>query len=91
MYICGRAASGGADPSKLGPVKLDLFSSHQLIEIKRRENRADQSQTVRLGYGIEVIGGHHMSGAGHVLKYEIGVSRNVLSHVGADEAGPQVV
>ena len=32
-----------------------------------------------------------MSRAGHVLDDELGVSWNVLSHVGNDEAGPQII
>jgi hypothetical protein len=38
-----------------------------------------------------MIGSDHVTGTGHILNNELGAARNVLPHVGDDEAGPQVI
>ena len=38
-----------------------------------------------------MVGRDHVAGTGHILNNELGITRNMLSHVGDDEAGPQVI
>src|SRR5262245_21931589 len=38
-----------------------------------------------------MVGRDHVAGTGHILNNEFGIARNMLSHVGDDEAGPQVI
>ena len=38
-----------------------------------------------------MVGRDHVAGTGHILNNELRIARNMLSHVGDDEAGPQVI
>ena len=38
-----------------------------------------------------MIGRDHVTGTGHILNNELRAARNVLPHVGGDEAGPQII
>ncbi len=77
----------GADPTVFGPIELDFLAADELRVVERRRRRA-QGQAVGLGDIVDVIGGDHAAGAGHVLHQDRRVAGNMFAHaarIGASE------
>ncbi len=69
-----------ADPGNLGEVELHFFAPDQLIEVNRRQQRAE-SQTVGLGDVVQIIGRDDRRRAGHVLHENCWITRDVFAVV----------
>jgi hypothetical protein len=79
-----------ADPGEFRPVELYFRAPGQLVEVHRRAERAE-CETVRLRHAVNIVRRDHPSGSGHVLHDEVGISRNVLTHVLGEDACPKIV
>ncbi len=80
----------GADPGEFPIIELDLFSPEQLIKIDRRDHHSE-CQTVRLADAVNIVGCNDAGSPRHILDDNVGVSRDVLGHVGSDNARPEIV
>ena len=78
------------DPVELRPIKLYLGAPDQLIEVKRRIDRAE-GQTVGLGNAINIIGADDVTGAGHILDNDRRIARDMLAEVTRREAPPKII
>ena len=79
-----------ADPGNLGEIELHFFAPDQLIEVNRRQQRAE-SQTIGLGDVVQIIGRDDGRRAGHVLHQDRRIAGNVLAVVARQNARPQIV
>jgi hypothetical protein len=72
---------------ELAKVELHLLTPDKLVDIDAVE-RHYQRQTIRLRHIEDVIDGDHRSGAGHVLRHDLRLPRNIFGHVSGEEARP---
>jgi hypothetical protein len=60
---------------------LGFFSTDELIEVKRGDDRADEAQAIRFGFIVDIVGRNHMSGARHILYDHVRFAGDMFSHM----------
>ena len=84
------AALRRADPGQFIPIVFHLAAADQLGEVQRPANGAHR-QSVLLGDVVDVIGGNHAAGTGHVLHEKVRITGNILAQVAGVGARPLIV
>ena len=79
-----------ADPGELRPVEFYFFVALKLIEVVRRID-GSQSQAVRLGNTVNIIGCDQSACRRHILHDHSGVAGQMLSDIGREKPRIDVI